>query len=120
MEYHYVCERACQIKRKGKIVTIFPGEIITSTKSKIKNQNFRRVTEKVDFENASEEELEVAEFPDRALKEFIYERFGRKTGNRGRKAMIDMLLDCRYREVSDAEFKQTEDNYIKNLGDGEA
>ena len=56
---------------------------------------------KIDFEKASEDELMEAEYDIEELREFIIEKYDKKPGNRGKEKLVEMLLDCRYRDIGD-------------------
>ena len=92
----YVCERACQIRKDGRIITVSKGMVLDLDEPK---NYFRLLGEKLDFATAGEEELLEAEFDLEELKQYIKDTYGKNPGNRGKEKTIAMLLDCRYREV---------------------
>lgn len=53
----------------------------------------------VSFDTAGEQELLEAEYDLDALKQYIEDRYGKKPGNRGKEKTVEMLIDCRYREI---------------------
>jgi hypothetical protein len=57
----------------------------------------------VNFDTAGEQELLAAEFELDALRMYIETKYDRKTGNRGKEKLVEMLLDCRFREVTKAD-----------------
>ena len=54
---------------------------------------------KIDFETASEDELLEADYDIEELRDFISEKYDKKPGNRGKEKLVEMLLDCRYRDI---------------------
>lgn len=54
----------------------------------------------IDFDKAQEQELLETDFDLDELKTFIETKYDRKAGNRGKEKTIEMLLDCRYREIN--------------------
>ena len=96
-----VCVKQCQARNdRGVIIFYDVGQVAEFKKCPT---HFRPIEGKkakpVNFMTASEEELREAKFSDSDLKKFIEETYGRRTGNRGRDKMIDMLLDCRFRAL---------------------
>lgn len=57
----------------------------------------------VNFDTAGETELLGAEFDLDALRLYIETKYDRKPGNRGKDKLVELLLDCRFREVSSAD-----------------
>jgi hypothetical protein len=53
----------------------------------------------IDFATAKEAELLAATYDLADLKEYIKATYGASPGNRGKEKTVEMLLDCRYREV---------------------
>ncbi len=92
----YVCERTCQVRKGGRIVTVDKGMVIELDKP---NDFFRPIGVALDFATAGEEELLEAEFKLDDLKQYIKDTYGRNPRNRGKEKTVAMLLDCRYREV---------------------
>ena len=102
----YVCEKPCQVRIKGKIVTFRRGEV---TDLESEHPHFRNLENgEIDFETAEEEELLEADYELNDLKTFIKERFGVSPRNRNRENTIAMLLDCRFRDLSDSDLERLE------------
>ena len=57
----------------------------------------------IDFDTAQEQELLESDFDLDELKKFIEDKYDKKAGNRGKEKTIDMLIDCRFRAISDAD-----------------
>jgi hypothetical protein len=102
----YVCERTCQIRKNGKIITVDKDAVIELDDA---HPLFRVVGEGLDFATAGEEELMAADFDLEELKEYIKEVYGKNPRNRRKEKTVEMLLDCRYRaldEATEAQSKQ--------------
>jgi hypothetical protein len=63
----------------------------------------------INFDTAQEQELLESDFNLDDLKEYILKKYGKKAGNRGKDKTIEYLLDCRFRELSDADLNPTTD-----------
>ncbi len=100
----YVCEKACQVRINGRIVTFAKGDLADLEKD---HRHFRNLEEGgVDFETAKEPELLEAEYDLDDLKAFIKERYGKNPRNRNKENTVKMLLDCRYRDIGEADLKR--------------
>ena len=60
----------------------------------------------INFETAQEQELLESEFDLDVLKAYIEAKYDKKAGNRGKEKTIDLLLDCRYREINDVDLSE--------------
>lgn len=56
-------------------------------------------TAPIDFDTAGEEELLEREYELDDLKAFIFEKYGKKSGSRGKEKTVAYLLDCRFRAL---------------------
>jgi len=92
----YVCDKTCQVRANGRIITLRKGETLT-TEDKIENPNLRTITAKVDFGKASENELFEADFDLNSLKQYIKDAFDIPVRVRSKKSLIELLMDCRFR-----------------------
>lgn len=100
-----VCRKRCQARLdSGKIATFAKGEVADFL---ICPPHFEPLEgEKaaaIDFNTAGEDELLEAEYDPADLKKYIEETFDKKPGNRGKEKLVDFLIDCRFRQVTDAE-----------------
>lgn len=97
----YVCENECFVTNiDGRRQHFLRGDVAEFKKAPT---HFRPLkgpkSTAVDFETAGEQELREAEYDVESLRLFIETRFDRKTGNRGKDKLVDLLLDCRFREL---------------------
>lgn len=60
----------------------------------------------INFDDAQEQELLESEFDLDELKAYIEKKYDKKAGNRGKEKTIDLLLDCRYRDISNVELNK--------------
>ena len=100
-----VCRATCQVRMdSGKIRFFERGAIHNFV---ICPPNFEPMEGDtpyvVNFETALENELLAAEFELDALRAYIETKYDRKTGNRGKEKLVELLLDCRFREVTQAD-----------------
>ena len=103
-----VAEVTCQARdAEGKIRFFRKGQVFDFEECP---PNFRPIAGeaaaeeepvKIDFEKASEDELLEADYDIEELRDFITEKYDKKPGNRGKEKLVEMLLDCRYRDISD-------------------
>jgi len=92
-----VCERDCQVRINGKIITFARGDVVDLEEE---HRYFRNIEGgDIDFSIAGEEELLEAEYDLNDLKAYIRETYGKNPRNRGKENTVKMLLDCRFREV---------------------
>jgi hypothetical protein len=64
-------------------------------------RHFREIIDKsvIDFDNITIKELKKRDFKLTELKQYIYTKYGIKAGNRKEEKTIELLEDCRYREI---------------------
>ena len=93
-----ICEKDCLIANpQGKMQHFTKGMVVEYG---VCPNHFRPLEKgKINFATAGEEELLEAEYELDDLKEFIFKKYSRKAGNRGKERTIAMLLDCRYRAL---------------------
>jgi len=99
-----VAIRKCQVRIDGKIRTVNRGVVVDIDEPGV---HFRPIegakSMPINFDNAQEQELLEADYNLDDLKEFILQKYDKKAGNRGKEKTVELLLDCRYRALSDAD-----------------
>lgn len=99
-----VCRAKCQVRVDGKIMTFKKGAVYDFV---VCPAHFAPIegpeAMPIDFDTAQEQELLESDFDLDELKAYIKEKYGKNPHNRGKEKTIDMLLDCRYREIGDAD-----------------
>jgi hypothetical protein len=100
-----VCRKTCQIRMDdGSIKFFHEGAIqdfvVCPTHFEPMGGDAPYV---VNFDTAGEQELLAAEFELDALRMYIETKYDRKPGNRGKEKLVEMLMDCRFREVTKAD-----------------
>jgi len=103
-----VCRARCQARRDtdGKILYFVKGDVHDFV---ICPPNFEPIegedAVKLNFDTAQEQELLESEFDLDALRDYIESTYDKKPGNRGKEKLIEFLLDCRFRALSEADLK---------------
>jgi len=97
-----ICRKTCQVRMPdGKIIFYKKNDI--SEFDKCPNNfdilKIDRKPDEIDFDLISEVELKEIEFNLADLKQFIYDKYGIKSGNRKKEKTIELLMDCRYRAI---------------------
>lgn len=97
----YTCLRKCQYRNNsGKIRVAEVGEVVRFKEAPLKEHWQALKDMEIDFAEMSEEELSAAEYDLGDLKAFIQDKYDMKAGNKGKAKTIEMLMDCRFRELS--------------------
>jgi hypothetical protein len=94
-----ICRKERQVRIKGKAIWFSEGQIADFEECPKYFDPIEDTTYKIDFSTAKEAELLEGNFDLKELKAFIKDTYGKKSGNRGLEKTVELLLDCRYREV---------------------
>lgn len=99
-----VAERPCQVRIEGKILTLYKGDTVDYPDE---HPNLRAIegetAKSIDFALAGEDELFETEFDLDDIKEYIVNVYNVAVRVKSKKKLIEKLLDCRYRALSDAD-----------------
>ena len=103
-----VAVRRCQTRNdNGVIITYRKGDVDSFKECPT---NFRPIEGEeampLNFDDAQEQELLESDFDLDELKAYIEKKYDKKPGNRGKEKTIDMLMDCRYRDLSDVDLNK--------------
>lgn len=98
--------RKCQAIVDGKAITFDKGDVFDFV---ICPPHFRPIEGEeampINFDTAQEQELLESDFDLDKLREYIETTYDKKPGNRGKEKLVELLLDCRFRSISEADLK---------------
>jgi hypothetical protein len=98
-----VCDQTCQTHNANGRIQFYDKGDVDSFKKCPKHFSALEGEEakSINFETASQAELEELNYELSDLKSYIETRYDKKPGNRGADKLIKLLLDCRYRDLGD-------------------
>jgi hypothetical protein len=96
-----VCERPCQKQIDDYIMTFEKGAIHAFDECpKFFRPLEGKDAEPVDFDNAGEDELLVAEWEVQDMQKFILDKYKKITKKTSKEDLVKMLLDLRFRALA--------------------
>lgn len=94
-----ICLRKCFVSFNGRNTRFNQGDVAEFDKCPTHFDELGGGAA-VDFKTSGKQELMASEFELKDMKEFILSKYDKKTGNTGKEKTIDILLDCRDREIT--------------------
>jgi hypothetical protein len=94
-----ICLKDCQVRLPdGYVRYYYKNDIDDFEKCP---RHFREIRDNsaIDFDTITIDELKKRDFKLSELKQYIYDKYGIKAGNRKEEKTIELLADCRYREI---------------------
>ncbi len=93
-----LCMKRCQVRNDdGRAVRHNQGEVVEFSKCPTHFQPLE--AEKINFDTASEDELMEGKYKLDDLKAFLFDKYDKKAGMKGKNKTVALLIDCRYRAV---------------------
>ena len=95
-----ICRTTCQARLDDGYIKFFnAGDIGDFKECPIHFEVLGGEDYVVNFETAGQDELMEVDLDLAELKKYILDTYGKRAGAKGKAKTIDMLMDCRYRDI---------------------